>query len=181
MPFGWDEMKPRCVPPLLLAALFATASCDAAESLTAAQDAPAAPACKFSIDKAAAPVDLGRYRGQVVYVDFWASWCGPCRQSFPFMNEMHNELGAKGLTVLAVNLDEEAGDAQSFLAKHPASFQVAGGDNQACASAFQVEAMPSSYFVDRAGKVRYVHHGFRGGDAQLLRGLAAILLAEPAP
>lgn len=180
MPSKWDDVKSRRLITLALAALFAATSCHAAEQLADAGTAPTAPTCKLSLDKDAAAGDFAQFRGQVLYVDFWASWCGPCRQSFPFMNELETELGAKGLTVLAVNLDEEASDAQSFLANHPASFKVAGGDNQACAAAFHVEAMPSSYLIDRAGKVRYIHHGFRGGDAELLRGLATTLLAEPA-
>ncbi len=142
---------------------------------------PAAPACKLALSGDAAPSDLAALRGQVVYLDFWASWCGPCRQSFPFMNELQTALGPKGLAVVAVNLDEEAVDAQDFLARHPASFRVAGGDNHACAEAFQVEAMPSTYLIDRAGQVRVVHHGFRGGDAAELRTALETLLAEPAP
>lgn len=180
MSVKWIEPQTRRLAALALTALLASASCTAAEQLAAAQDAPAAPACKLSLDQDATPGELAQYRGQVVYVDFWASWCGPCRQSFPFMNQLHSELGDKGLTVLAINLDEEAADAQSFLANHAASFKVVGGANQDCAAAFNVEAMPSSYLIDRAGKLRYVHHGFRAGDAEVLRTLAASLLAEPA-
>jgi thiol-disulfide isomerase/thioredoxin len=165
---------------LALSALLASVACGAAEQLSPADGAPAAPACKLAIDKEPSAADLAHYRGQVVYVDFWASWCGPCRQSFPFMNQLQSDFGDKGLTVVAVNLDEEVSDAQSFLASHPASFNVAGGANQECAASFHVEAMPSSYLIDRAGKVRYIHHGFRSGDAELLHGLAATLVAEPA-
>lgn len=178
---GPIESTARFVATLSLTALLAFAQGAVAEQLTGADVAPVAPACKLSVGDDAALGELAQLRGQVVYVDFWASWCGPCRQSFPFMNQLQTDLGGKGLTVLAVNLDEEAADAQGFLAKHPASFKVAGGANQDCASAFHVEAMPSTYLVDRAGKVRYIHHGFRGGDAELLRGLTASLLAEPAP
>ncbi len=168
---------PRPVALVLLLASFASG---AAEQLSPAEGAPAAPACQLAIEKAPSAADLAHYRGQVVYVDFWASWCGPCRQSFPFMNQLQSEFGDKGLAVVAINLDEEAGDAQSFLASHPASFNVAtGGSNQDCASSFHVEAMPSSYLIDRAGKVRYIHHGFRAGDAELLHSLAATLVAEP--
>ncbi|MCC6710459.1 MAG: TlpA family protein disulfide reductase [Gammaproteobacteria bacterium] len=180
MSVKWNKPQKQRLAVLALAALLASASGQAAEQLAAAQDAPAAPACKLSLDKDAAPAELAQYRGQVVYVDFWASWCGPCRQSFPFMNQMQSDFGDKGLTVVAVNLGEEASDAQSFLANPAASFKIAGGANQECAAAFHVEAMPSSYLIDRAGKVRYIHHGFRTGDAELLRTLTATLLAEPA-
>ena len=163
----------------LAAFMFGTVA-SAAEQLTAATGAPPAPACKLAIEKEPSAADLAHFRGQVVYVDFCASWCGPCRQSFPFMNQLQSTLGGKGLAVLAINLDEEASDAQSFLASHPADFKVAGGANQDCAAAFQVEAMPSSYLIDREGRVRYIHHGFRAGDAELLQGLATSLVAEPA-
>ncbi len=169
----------RLVPPLLLVALLVSFGSGAAEQLAAADNAPAAPACKLAVTNAPTATELAQYHGQVVYVDFWASWCGPCRQSFPFMNQLQSDFGDQGLTVVALNLDEEASDAQAFLASHPASFKIATGANQACASSFHVEAMPSSYLIDRAGKVRYIHHGFRAGDAELLHGLAASLLAEP--
>ncbi len=171
----------RRTAALLLALLHTTGVCGAAEQLTPADSAPVAPVCALAIADDAKVTELADYRGQVVYVDFWASWCGPCRQSFPFMNHLHSELGAQGLAVVALNLDEEPSDAAGFLAKHAASFKIANGANQACAQAFQVEAMPSSYLIDRAGKVRYIHHGFRAGDAEQLRALAATLLAEPAP
>lgn len=177
---GSTQATARAARALLLMLLVA-AECGAAEQLTPSASAPVAPACALAIADEAKVSELADYRGQVVYVDFWASWCGPCRQSFPFMNQLQSELGAQGLAVVALNLDEEASDAASFLAKHAASFKIAGGANQACAQAFQVEAMPSSYLIDRAGKVRYIHHGFRAGDAEQLRALATTLLAEPAP
>lgn len=166
---------------LLLTALLSPFAALAADAMLGAEQAAAAPACPLAIDASGAPKALAELRGQVVYLDFWASWCGPCRQSFPVMNTLQTELGGKGLAVVAVNLDEEAADAASFLAAHPAQFRVAGGDNTACASAFKVEAMPSSYLIDRAGRVRLVHHGFRAGDAETLRAQLETLLAEPAP
>ena len=123
---------------------------------------------------------LPELKGKFVLVDFWASGCGPCPKSFPLMNQLQSPRGGKGLAVLAINLDEEASDAQSFLASHPADFKVACGANQDCAAAFQVEAMPSSYLIDREGRARYIHHRFRAGDAELLQGLATSLVAEPA-
>ena len=153
----------------------------AEDQLGNAADAIAAPTCKLTLDDGQAPTELASLRGQVVYLDFWASWCGPCRQSFPFMNDLHAQLGDKGVRVVAVNLDEEQADARDFLVKHPASFKVAGGDNSACAQAFKVEAMPSTYLLDRSGRVRLVHHGFRAGDAEQLRAMLETLVAEPAP
>lgn len=175
------SLLPSFRPLLLLTALLSPFAVLAADALATAEQAVAAPACPLAIDATGAPKALAELRGKVVYLDFWASWCGPCRQSFPFMNALETEMRDKGLAVVAVNLDEEAADAASFLTAHPAQFQVAGGDNAACASAFKVEAMPSSYLIDRAGRVRLVHHGFRAGDAEALRAQLETLLAEPAP
>lgn len=179
MPVRLCKAPARRALSFVFSALLLPGLASAAEQLQDAAQAPAAPSCALSVEGDSGPTELDKFLGRVIYVDFWASWCGPCRQSFPFMNQLQTEFGEQGLTVLAINLDEEAADAQSFLAGHPASFKVAGGANQECASSFHVEAMPSSYLIDRAGKVRYIHHGFRAGDAELLRGLTASLMAEP--
>lgn len=121
---------------------------------------------------------LQQLKGKVVYVDFWASWCGPCAKSFPFMNKLHGDLQAQGLEVIGVNLDENADDAKKFLENFPASFKVAGDPGEQCAKNFAVKAMPSSYLVDRNGIIRHVHLGFRPGEAEEFRGLVEKLLAE---
>ncbi len=122
--------------------------------------------------------DMQQFRGKVVYVDFWASWCSACAQSFPFLNTLHRELQDQGLHVLGINLDEKPDDAKSFLVKHPASFAVALDAGGRCPRDFGVQAMPSSYLVDRKGIIRHVHLGFRRGEAEKLRGLVEQLLAE---
>lgn len=122
--------------------------------------------------------ELKQFRGNVVYLDFWASWCGPCAQSFPFMNTLHHELRGKGLQVVGVNLDEEPGDAASFLASRPAHFNIVADAEQRCAHDFGVQAMPSSYVIDRKGTVRFVHLGFRTGESGELRDVVQKLLAE---
>ncbi|MGH8589077.1 MAG: TlpA disulfide reductase family protein [Gammaproteobacteria bacterium] len=122
--------------------------------------------------------DLHRYRGKVVYVDFWASWCSPCAQSFAFMNDLDGQFRDKGLQVLGINLDERLEDATGFLAKHPPSFTVAFDAGGRCPQDFGVQGMPSSYLVDRKGVIRHVHLGFRRGEAEKLRGLVEQLLAE---
>src|SRR3954454_771597 len=118
--------------------------------------------------------------GKVVYVDFWASWCVSCLASFTFMDQMQRELGPKGLQVVAVNLDQKPADAQRFLARHKVSFPIALGINEACAKQFGVGAMPSTFLVDRTGRIRAVHSGFRPSEATAIRGLVEKLLAEPA-
>jgi len=122
--------------------------------------------------------NLQQFKGKVIYVDFWASWCGPCAKSFPFMNELSRDLKDKGLQVIGVNLDETSADAQNFLAKYPANFVIAADTNEQCAKDFGVQAMPSTYIVDRNGTVRHVHLGFRLGESGELRVLVEQLLAE---
>ncbi len=119
---------------------------------------------------------LSDLRGKWVYVDFWASWCGPCRQSFPWMNEMQRKYGARGLQIVAINLDARRADADSFLAQHPANFALAFDSQGESARRFQVKAMPSSVLIGPDGKVLYLHRGFRLDDrAELEARLAAPL------
>lgn len=123
-------------------------------------------------------IDLRAMQGQVVYVDFWASWCGPCAKSFPFMNRLHNAQLDKGLRVVAINVDELADDAEQFLKNQPAAFQVAMDGDSQCAKAFEVQAMPSTYLIDRKGMVRHIHLGFRESEADALEDQVNQLLNE---
>lgn len=123
-------------------------------------------------------IDLQALRGQVVYVDFWASWCGPCAKSFPFMNRLQNALQDKGLHIVAINVDEVVDDAEQFLKNQPATFQVAMDSDSQCAKAFDVRAMPSTYLIDRKGIVRHVHLGFRESEADALEEQVNQLLKE---
>jgi len=110
---------------------------------------------------AAAPdLDLSQYKGKVVYLDFWASWCKPCRQSFPWMNRMQDRYGDQGLVIIAVNLDEDRADADRFLKELPAKFQVVYDPEGRLAEAYQLIGMPSSFIIDRAGAVHSRHMGF---------------------
>jgi peroxiredoxin len=147
-------------------------------TISAAETGRPAPDCKLTPLDGGPSYNLRQFRGEVLYVDFWASWCAPCAQSFPFMNGLEHELRNRGLRVVGVNLDENPGDAQNFLTEHPAHFTIASDADQQCAAAFGVQAMPSSYLVDRNGTIRYEHLGFRPGEAEQFRTLAEQLLAE---
>ena len=138
----------------------------------------AAPDCALSPIGESQNSDLSQYKGKVLYVDFWASWCGPCAKSFPFLNEMHNQLKDRGLQIVGVNLDENVDDAKAFLTKYPASFTVVADVSKQCAKDFDVKAMPSSYIIDRKGIVHHVHLGFRSGEAKELRVLVEKLLSD---
>jgi cytochrome c biogenesis protein CcmG, thiol:disulfide interchange protein DsbE len=113
-------------------------------------------------------LDLAALKGRVVYLDFWASWCAPCLQSFPFMIHLQQTLGPQGLTVIAVNVDRERADAERFLQEHPAQFRVVFDAEGALAQKFSVHGMPSSFVIDRSGRVQVRHEGFRLADRPAL-------------
>ncbi len=115
--------------------------------------------------RAAPPAELGAIEGKVVLVDFWASWCVPCRRSFPWMNTMHDKYAEQGLQIVAVNLDKERALADGFLAETPAKFTLHFDPEAKLAKQFEVQAMPSSYLLDAAGNVIATHFGFKLADA----------------
>lgn len=104
---------------------------------------------------------LAALRGKVVLLDFWASWCAPCRRSFPWMNELQQRHAAAGLAVLAVNVDHDRALADAFLRDVPVSFRLEFDPAGALAQRFDVQAMPTSFLLDRHGQVRMRHAGFR--------------------
>ena len=127
-------------------------------------NAVAAKAPDFKLDGQSKQIELSKYRGQIVYVDFWASWCQPCRKSFTWMNKMQSLYGSEGFKVIAINLDDERNKANQFLQKIPANFDVAFDPQGNTAQAYNVKAMPSSYLIDKNGNVVHANLGFRGND-----------------
>jgi cytochrome c biogenesis protein CcmG, thiol:disulfide interchange protein DsbE len=111
---------------------------------------------------------LSKLKGKVVYVDFWASWCGPCRQSFPWMNDMQSKYGAKGLQIVGVNLDAKRADAEQFLAQVPAKFSLSFDAKGDSAKRFAVKGMPTSVLIGSDGTVLAVHQGFKDEDRKEL-------------
>ncbi|MDH3613432.1 MAG: TlpA family protein disulfide reductase [Gammaproteobacteria bacterium] len=110
---------------------------------------------------AEAPFDLAEYRGKVVIVDFWASWCVPCRRSFPWLNSMHDKYTDDGLEIIGVNLDAKPAAAAEFLAEYPPSFNIIYDETKELAKSFDVVAMPSSFLIGPDGEVRKRHYGFK--------------------
>ncbi|WP_394392796.1 TlpA disulfide reductase family protein [Shewanella woodyi] len=105
---------------------------------------------------------LSELSGQVIYIDFWASWCGPCRKSFPWMDEMHNKYSDKGLKIVAINLDFDSTLADKFLQQLPAQFSIAYDVEHKVAKEFEILGMPSSYLFNRKGELVSTHVGFYG-------------------
>lgn len=137
-----------------------------------------APACELAALGASPSINTRDLAGDVVYIDFWASWCPPCVKSFPFMNELDRDLRERGLRVVAIDVDQQVEDARSFLLRHEARFAVGADPAGACPREFGVPGMPTSYLIDRKGVVRYVHNGFRDGEREELRRRIEALLAE---
>ncbi|MFT5704385.1 MAG: thiol-disulfide isomerase/thioredoxin [Shewanella sp.] len=105
-------------------------------------------------------VSLNEFKGKVVYLDFWASWCGPCRKSFPWMDAMHQKYQQQGLAIVAINLDSDKALAEQFLSKLPADFHIRFDPEADVASKFDLQGMPSSYIFNRQGELVQKHLGF---------------------
>ncbi len=128
--------------------------------------------------QAGAPIDLEALRGRVVYLDFWASWCVPCRLSFPWMQSMQDAHAADGLTVIAVNVDRERAAADRFLQQFHPQFDVRFDPEGSLAERYKVQGMPASMVIDRHGVVRFTHIGFRPIDGAIYERQLRELLAE---
>lgn len=113
-------------------------------------------------------IQLKNLKGKVVYLDFWASWCLPCKKSFPWMREMKQRYADQGFEILAVNLDKDRKQADSFLKQMKVNFKVAFDESGETASTYKLRGMPSSFLIGRDGKVYASHIGFREKDKERL-------------
>jgi cytochrome c biogenesis protein CcmG, thiol:disulfide interchange protein DsbE len=133
----------------------------------------------FDLPGATGAVSLADYRGKVVYLDFWASWCGPCRQSFPWMNRMQSQYGKRGLQIIGVNLDANLPDAKAFLKETPAEFVIGYDPKGITPRSYGVKGMPTSVLIGADGQVIYQHVGFTDADrAELERQIKLALQVE---
>lgn len=106
--------------------------------------------------------------GKVVLVDFWASWCAPCKEELPALEKLYAKYRARGFEVVAINQDEDPENARKFLRRTPLSFTVVHDAKRAAANAYAPPKMPSSYLIDRRGVIRFVHAGFKASDVAKL-------------
>jgi peroxiredoxin len=122
------------------------------------------PAPDFALKSATGEnLRLSEYRGEVVMINFWATWCGPCQQEMPLLEELHNRYQRVGFRLLGVNIDDDANRAMQMVQSLGVTFPVLFDDTKSVSKLYQVEAMPVTVLLDRAGTVRYVHHGYKPG------------------
>ena len=152
-----------------------------AASAAAVEPGAPAPAFRLQTFGSGQPVSLADFRGKVVFVDFWASWCSPCRQSLPLYDRLRENYAATDFSVLAIGLDEDVADAKAFLAEHPVTYTTLQNPQGDVAKAFDLKGMPSSYLIDRDGIVRARHVGFEAKDIDALRKEIDGLVGKPAP
>jgi thiol-disulfide isomerase/thioredoxin len=134
--------------------------------------------CPLKTLKDGKSLSLESLKGKVVYLDFWASWCGPCALSFPFMSEVAKKHKAEGLELVAISVDESREEAEAFLSTHPTEVTIVHDPNGDCPKAYGLETMPTSYLIDRKGNLREVHRGFSNSDRQELSKAIDSLLKE---
>lgn len=132
----------------------------------------------FSAGACAAELDLSEYRGKVIYVDFWASWCGPCKQSFPWLDGLVTEYKSQNFVVIGVNVDKDRSRAERFLDETPANFPIVYDPKGELAASYKVAGMPGGVLIDRSGHVRFQHAGFSEKQRGLYEEQLQTLLAE---
>ena len=154
-PMNWIK------PVLVVAAmLFAAGQIQAASTA-------AGPAPDFTLkSNSGKNIKLSELRGQVVMINFWASWCGPCRQEMPLLDQLYQRYQPMGFTLLGVNVEEDSSAADKILKEIPVSFPVLYDNKSKVSESYQVQAMPSTFLIDRDGKLRYLHKGYRPGTEE---------------
>jgi peroxiredoxin len=155
----------------------------AAAATTAAAVEPGEMAPDFTLPRldTSGELRLSDLRGRWVYLDFWASWCAPCRESFPWMNRLTDDPAFGGVQILTVGLDRERADAEVFLRRHRPVFAVTwDGARRTVSNAYGVDALPAAYLIDPDGIVRHAHEGYRARDLKSLRRRLTAAIAAAA-
>lgn len=148
----------RIFKGVALAAMFASAAFSASS---------AGPAPGFSLSgRGGKTIDLNQFKGQVVMINFWATWCVPCRQEMPLLEDMYKKFKPMGFTLVGVNVEPASGDPEAWLSKlpKPVTFPVAFDVDSKVSKLYKVAGMPTTVFIDRKGNVRVMHKGYKAGD-----------------
>ncbi len=130
-----------------------------------AADPTGSPAPAFTLGSSAGSnVNLAQYKGQVVMLNFWASWCGPCRQEMPLLESIYKKYNRMGFTLIGVNVEPDSNAANQWLKQTPVSFPILYDKDSKVSRMYDVAGMPSTVIIDRTGKVRVLHRGYKPGD-----------------
>lgn len=130
-----------------------------------AADPTGAPAPQFTLAaRSGSSVSLAQYKGQVVMLNFWASWCGPCRQEMPLLESIYKKYNRLGFTLIGVNVEPDSNAANDWLKQTPVSFPILYDKESKVSKMYDVAGMPSTVIIDRSGKVRVLHRGYKPGD-----------------
>jgi thiol-disulfide isomerase/thioredoxin len=134
-------------------------------SLPALAVTPAGPAPQFKLDSMAGkPVSLDQYKGQVVMINFWASWCGPCRTEMPILEKLHAKYKPMGFTMIGVNVEPDSSLAANWLKTTPVTFPILFDTKSEVSKLYSVAGMPNTVIIDRKGNLRWLHRGYKPGD-----------------
>jgi len=138
--------------------------CALASLSLAASDLAGQPAPDFALKSASGEnLRLSEYRGDVVMINFWATWCGPCRQEMPLLDELYVRYQRVGFNLLGINIDDDTGRAMKMIDELGVTFPVLFDSRKEVSKLYDVAAMPVTLLVDREGRIRYVHHGYKAG------------------
>jgi len=148
----------------------------AGPAVRAAEPAPAPDFTLPAMD--GSELRLSELKGQVVMVNFWATWCGPCRQEMPLLQQLQAKYEPLGFTLVGINVEPDSAGALTWLQKAPVTFPILFDRQNEVAERFGVQGMPSSVFIDRAGKVRHVHRGYQPGDESKYADMVRSLVKE---
>ena len=126
---------------------------------------PSGPAPQFQLlSKAGKEISLSQFKGQVVMINFWASWCGPCRQEMPILEQLYDKYKPMGFTMVGVNVEPDSNAAINWLKATPVTFPILFDTKSQVSKLYQVAGMPSTVIVDRKGNLRWLHRGYKPGD-----------------
>ena len=165
------NLKPLLVTAVLLGGAEVACTASAADAI-----GQPAPSFQLPLRGGSSALGLEQLRGQVVMLNFWASWCGPCREEFPLLDQMYKKYKGMGFTMLGVNVEPETKDAEGFISKTPVTFPIVFDKSSTASKLYQVEGMPSTALIDRKGVLRWVHRGYKAGDEnEYLNQIRALL------
>ena len=169
----------RFLPKKLTRVFILTLACLFTTSVSVQAASVSGPAPNFTLKSLDGEnVKLSELRGKVVLLNFWASWCGPCREEMPLLNKIHNKYEPLGFTILGVNVEEQSDAAKNFIAQRPVDFPILLDSSNEVSKMYDVVAMPTTVLIDRDGNMRFLHQGYQSGDEAEYRKMVKKLVRE---